>query len=58
MKMSQSEIPMGLSMALAQNLNAMNRFSSLPREEQQRIIDHTHAIRSKAEMQAYVQSLL
>lgn len=51
-------MPMGLGMALAQNVNAMQRFASLPREAQQRIIDHTHSIQSKEEMQAYVQSLL
>ncbi len=52
------EMPMGLGMALAQNLEAMNRFASLPRERQQAIIAHTHSIRSKEEMRAYVQSLL
>lgn len=51
-------MPMGLGMALAQNINAMQYFSSLPRQAQQRIIDHTHSIQSKEEMQAYVQSLL
>jgi hypothetical protein len=53
-----SEIPMGLGMALAQNLPAMNRFASMSKAEQQAIIAHTHSIGSKEEMQAYVQSLL
>ncbi|MEG0741123.1 MAG: hypothetical protein RSB91_01080 [Clostridia bacterium] len=52
------DMPMGLGMALAQNLNAMNRFAALPAAEQQAVIAHTHSIRSKEEMQAYVQSLL
>ena len=52
-----SEMPMGLGMALAQDLNAMNRFASLSGAEQQAIIAHTHSIDSKEEMQAYVQSL-
>jgi len=52
------EIPMGLGMALAQNLPAINYFSSLPHNEQQRIIDHTHAIQSKREMQSFVQALV
>lgn len=51
------EIPMGLGMALAQNLHAMNSFSQLPAEEQQQIIAHTHEIRSRKEMQAYVEQL-
>ncbi len=53
-----SDIPMGLGMALAQNLPAMNRFASLSKAQQQAIIAHTHSISSKEETQAYVQSLL
>ena len=52
------EMPEGLGMALAQNLEAMNRFASLPRAQQQRIIERTHSIRSKEEMQAFVRALL
>ena len=52
------DMPLGLGMALAQNLNAMNRFATLPAAQQQAIIAHTHSISSKEEMQAYVQSLL
>ena len=51
------EIPMGLGMALAQNLNAMNRFASLPEEKRREIIAHTHEIQSKKERRAYVDSL-
>lgn len=51
------EIPLGLGMALAQNLDAMNRFSNLSEAEKQSIIAHTHEISSKKEMQAYVNSL-
>lgn len=51
-----SGVPMGLGMALAQNTVAMKAFASLPETEQAKIIEHTHTIRSKGEMQAYVQS--
>ena len=51
------EIPMGLGMALAQNLDAMNRFASLSEEKRRAVIAHTHEIRSKEEMRAYVDSL-
>lgn len=51
-------MPLGLGMALAQNINAMNYFSSLSKEEQQKIIEHTHSIKSKSEMQAYVDSFV
>lgn len=49
-----TEIPIGLGMALAKDLNAMNYFSSLNNDQKQNIIDHTHSIRSKEEMQQYV----
>ena len=52
-----TEIPMGLGMALAQNLQAMDRFTHLPKAQQEQIIDHTHAITSKNEMRQYVDSL-
>ncbi len=52
------EMPLGLGMALAQNLEAMNRFANMSRAEQQAVIAHTHSIRSKEEMRAYVESLL
>ena len=51
------DMPIGLGMALAQNMPAMERFALLPKEEQQRIIAATHGIGSREEMQAYVGSL-
>jgi uncharacterized protein YdeI (YjbR/CyaY-like superfamily) len=51
------EIPMGLGMALAKNLNAMNYFSNLDATSQKQIIEHTHSIRSKEEMQDFVSRL-
>lgn len=48
------EMPLGLGLALAQNVEAMNRFAAMPRERQREIIAHTHEIRSSAEMRAYV----
>ena len=51
------DLPMGFGMALAQNPGAMNRFAALSDEEQRRIVDGTHTIHSKSEMQAYVNRL-
>ncbi|MBC8584754.1 hypothetical protein [Youxingia wuxianensis] len=48
------EIPMGLGMALAENLPAMEYFSSLSPRQQQEIIHKTHQISSKEEMQQFV----
>lgn len=51
------EIPMGLGMALAKDLNAMSYFSNLDKASQKQIIEHTHTIRSKEEMQDFVSKL-
>lgn len=51
-------MPLGLGMALAKNIKAMEYFSHLSKPEQQKIIDHTHVIRSKREMQEYVDNLI
>lgn len=51
------EIPMGLGMALAQNIEAMNFFAALTPAQKQAVINYTHTISSKEEMQAYVDSL-
>lgn len=52
------ELPLGLGMALAQHPEAMARFAGLSEEEQQAIIDGAHAVRSKQEMQAYMENLM
>ena len=44
-------------MALAQRSEAMQRFCALTDEEQRMVIDHTHQIHSKQEMQAFVDHL-
>lgn len=53
-----SDVPLGLGMALSQNLSAMNYFASLSEQEQQQIIDRTHSVQSKEEMQSLVDSLV
>ena len=54
---TNGDVPMGFSMALAQNLKAMEYFSSLPDVQKQAIINATHGISSKAEMKSYVDQL-
>lgn len=49
------EMPMGLGLALAQNLEAMNRFSSLSPQQKQQMIEHTKQINSSQEMRSFVQ---
>lgn len=50
-------IPMGFGKLLAQNQAAMSRFAGLSKQEKQAVIDGAKAIRSKAEMQDYVNKL-
>ena len=45
-------------MLLAQNTEAMNRFSALPDEQKQAIIDGAARINSKKEMRAYVDQIV
>lgn len=48
--LSNPEIPMGLGMALAQNVSAMERFAAMSEQEQQQIVSLTHSIESKSGM--------
>ena len=52
------DMPMGLDIALAKNQAAKDYFYSLPEAAQRRIIEHTHVIESKEEMQAFADSLV
>ena len=51
------DLHLGLGMALAQRSEAMQQFCALTDEEQRMVINHTHQIHSKQEMQAYVDRL-
>ena len=52
-----ADLPMGLGMALAQDVPAMERFGSLPEAAKRQIVEHTHQIGSKQEMAAFVQQI-
>ena len=45
-------------MALAQNAQALNCFSNMTKNQQQAVIEQTHTIQSKEEMQAFVNHLI
>ena len=55
--MANHELPLGFGMALAQNPEAMERFAALPESEKLEIINGTHSVSSKQEMQQYVERL-
>lgn len=56
--MEANELPMGFGMALSRNPEAMERFAGLPETEQKAILEGVRAVRSKQEMQAYVENLM
>lgn len=55
--LSSTQIPQGLGMALTQNIEALSYFSSLNSRQKQEVVNHTHSIRSKAEMQYFVSNM-
>ena len=52
------EIPQGLSMALAQDLRALNRFAGMSHSEQVQVINRARSARSKEEMRSIVSDLV
>lgn len=56
--MQRDEMPMGFSMALAQNPDAMQKFAMLSEDKKKQIIDGTHSVKSRQEMHEYVNKLI
>jgi len=56
--MKNGEMPVGFAMALAMNPDAMQKFATLSKEQQQQIIDGTHSVKSKEEMRRYINDLI
>lgn len=55
--LNNDEIPVGLSMALAENLRAMERFSNMNDQERQEFISRSRSVGSKQEMRSLVSGL-
>ena len=55
--LNNDEIPVGLSMAFAENLRAMERFSNLDEQGRQDVIERARHAGSKQEMQSIVSGL-
>lgn len=51
------QMPMGLGMALSQNLPAIDKFSKMDISQKQAVIDHTHKVNSKNEMHELVRDI-
>lgn len=54
---SEIDLPLGFGMALSQNEKAMKKFELLSEEEKRALIEQTHAVNSKSEMQSFVNNL-
>jgi hypothetical protein len=52
-----ADIPLGLSSALARNMNAMRVFAEMPDDKRQSFIEGARAVSSKEEMKAYVNNI-
>ena len=52
-----TELPVGFAMALAMNEPAMKKFESLSPVEKESIIQQTHNVKSRHEMQHLVMSI-
>ena len=50
-------LPLGFGMALAQNMEALQIFSSLPPAQQQDYLQMAHHVSSKEEMEKLVESI-
>ena len=50
------ELPIGLTMELAQHSDILNRFASLPQSQQDSIVNGAREITSRSEMRNYVEN--
>lgn len=55
--LSNNEIPIGFSMALAKDTTAMNAFSAMPEARREQVIEGSRNIQSKQDMEQYVSNL-
>ena len=53
----QYEFPIGFTMSLAQHSDILTQFASLSPDEQQRIVDGSRQMKSRQEMQNYVENM-
>jgi hypothetical protein len=51
------DMPIGLTMAFAENLDSYKYFSTLSPAQQQRIIDHAKTLHNRTELAGYIKNL-
>lgn len=55
--LNDEAIPLGLGMALSQNLTALNHFSSMTEAQKEELLNRARDAKSKSEMNALVDEL-
>lgn len=56
--MDSFKMPVGLSMALADNPEAMQKFAELTEKQKWEVVSGTHAVKSREEMRQYAQNII
>lgn len=56
--MRRNEMPIGFNMALMENPEAMKKFALLSEEKKHTIVEGARSVRSRSEMNRYVNQLL
>ncbi len=56
--MDYTEIPLGLAMAMAMRPEIMQKFTNLTETQKQQVINGTHSLKSKSEMEKYAEKIL
>ena len=56
--LNDDAVPIGIGMALAQNVNAMKEFSGLTEAEKEEILNRARDAKSREDMEALVNRLL
>ncbi len=51
------ELPIGFTMELAQHSDILNRFATLPKPEQEQIVNGAREVESRDEMRNYVENM-
>lgn len=54
---TKDEIPLGLGMALAQNVPAFEEFANLTEDQKRAVIEGSRKVGSKSEMKSYVNKI-
>lgn len=56
--MKRSEMPIGFSMALTENPEAMKKFALLSEDKKQTVVEGSRSVKTRSEMYRYVNEIL